>query len=270
MYTSYYGMNCNPFIKEVNTENKFESNDYKQLISRFNYLKEIKGLGVFIGLPGYGKSFTIRSFIDSLNKDLFKIIYVSANDNLTLFDFFKEVGKSLNLDTGACYRTDMYNNIQKEIKNLVEIDKVQPIIIIDDAQNLSREILKNLKILFDFDIDSKDYTIMILVGHPDLKTELSKKIYESIHQRVIVNYKMLGLSREEVKEYVKSRFEIAGVNNDIFTNDALNALYSCSKSSPRRLNTLILNCLMLGYQYNKSQIDSEIVMEAKNEMDLEG
>ncbi len=269
MYTSYYGMSCNPFTKEVNTKYKFESNDYTQLLNRFNYLKEINGLGVFVGPPGYGKSFAIRSFIDSLNKDLYKIIYISIIDKYTLFDFFKEIGNALNIDTGACYRSDLYNNIQKEIIKLVELYKVKPVIIIDDAHNLTREILLNLKVLFDFAIDSKDYTILILVGHPELKTELSKTIHDSIHQRIIVNYKMKGLTRVEVKDYVKTRLEIADVKNEVFTDDALNALYSCSKSSPRRLNTLILNCLMLGYQYNLPKIDSEIVMEAKGEMDLE-
>ncbi len=269
MYTSYYGMSCNPFIKEVSTKSKFVSNDYLQLMNRFNYLKEMKGIGVFTGHPGYGKTFTIRSFIDELNKELYKVIYISSVDKLTLFDFFKEIGNSLNIDTGACYRTDLYTNIQKEIINLVELQKVQPIIIIDDAHNLSREILKNLKVLFDFSMDSKDYTIIILIGHPELKTELSKTIYESLHQRIIVNYKMNGLSREEVKEYVKTRLELANVKVDIFQEDALNALYSCSKSSPRRLNTLILNSLMLGFQYQLPQINSEVIMEAKGEMDLE-
>ena len=163
----------------------------------------------------------------------------------------------------------MYNNIQKAIKRLVEIDKVQPVIIIDDAHTLSRDILKSLKILFDFDMDSKDYTILILIGQDELKDELSKKIYETIHQRIIVNYKMRGLSREEVKQYIKTRFEISNVNIEIFTEDALNALYFCSKSSPRRLNTLILNCLMLGCQNRIQEINSEIVMEAKGEMDLD-
>ncbi|MBQ9318166.1 MAG: AAA family ATPase [Bacilli bacterium] len=163
----------------------------------------------------------------------------------------------------------MYNNMQNAIKRLVKIDKVQPVIIIDDAHKLSRDILKSLKILFDFDMDSKDYTILILIGQDELKYELSKKIYKTIHQRIIVNYKMRGLSREEVKQYIKTRFEISNVNIEIFTEDALNALYSCSKSSLRRLNTLILNCLMLGCQNKIQEINSEIVMEAKGEMNLD-
>ena len=124
-------------------------------------------MGVFTGLPGYGKTFCIRSFINNLNPDLYKVIYVSSYDNLTLFDFYKEVSNSLNLDTKVCYKTDMYSNIQKAIRRLVEIDKVQPVIIIDDAHTLSRDILKSLKILFDFDMDSKDYTILILIGQDE-------------------------------------------------------------------------------------------------------
>lgn len=92
--------------------------------------------------------------------------------------------------------------------------------------------------------------------------------YETLQQRIVVNYKFNGLSRDEVKEYVISRLELANQKNKIFKESALTALYSVSKGSPRRLNNLIINCLMIGYQNNKSEIDEEIVMFAKNEIDF--
>ena len=67
MYTSYYGMCCNPFLKEVKEENKFESNDYKELISRFNYLKEIKGLDKWNTENFYGCAQVFR-YCNSLEK----------------------------------------------------------------------------------------------------------------------------------------------------------------------------------------------------------
>ena len=146
--------------------------------------------------------------------------------------------------------------------------KIQPIIILDDAHLLSREILFNLKLLYDFEMDSKDYVTLILIGYPSLKNELSKNIHETLNQRIIVNYEFKGLTRKEVKEYVRTRLEIANTNKEIFSEDALNALYSCCKSSPRRLNTLVLNSLMLGTQNKKVIIESETVMNAKGEMDL--
>ena len=178
------------------------------------------------------------------------------------------IASSLDIDAGVCYKTELYKKIQAEIIRLVKIERIQPIIIIDDAQNLSRDILTEMKVLFDFEMDSKDYTMIALVGYPELKEELQKNIYNSLTQRILVNYSMNGLSREETKEYLTTRLALAGVNNEIFTEDALNSLYSCSKSSPRRLNTLVLNSLLLGCQHKCLKIDSSIVMLGKEEMDL--
>lgn len=268
MYTSYYGMSCNPFLKDESIKYNFESNDFNETLSRFNFIKEVKGIGLFIGEAGLGKTYVTRYFINNLNPDLYKVIYISASNNMTVFDFFKVISDELNLDTGACYRIDLYKNIQNEIIRLVNKDKVNPIIIIDDAHLLSRDILFNFKVLYDFEMDSKDYVSLILIGYPNLKFELSKNIYETLSQRIIVNYKFNGLSREEVKAYVKSRLDIANANREIFSKEALNCLYSCCKSSIRRLNTLVINCLMLGMQNKEITIDEETVISAKKEMDL--
>ncbi len=268
MYTSYYGMSCNPFIKEESIKYHYKSNDFNEIITRFNFLKEVKGIGLFCGLSGLGKTYAARYIINNLNKDLYKVIYINASHNMTVFDFFKIISNELNLDTGACYKIDLYKNIQKEIIRLVNIDKVEPIIIIDDAHLLSREILYNFKVLYDFEMDSKNYVSLILIGNTELKDELSKNVHEALKQRIIVNYELEGLTREELKEYVRTRLEVANANREIFTQEALNCLYSCCKSSIRRLNTLIINSLMLGFQNKKITINEEIVMKAKKEMDL--
>lgn len=268
MYTSFYGLCCNPFLKDESIKYAFKSKDFTETINRFKFLIEIKGIGLFIGESGLGKTYTTRYFINSLNKNLFKVIYISVSPNMSTFDFLKTISDELCLDIGACYKTDIYNKIQNEIKRLVNQDRMRLIIIIDDAHFLTKEIIYNFKMLYDFEMDSKDYVTLILISHPKLKTELSKKIYETINQRIIVNYTFNGLSRDEVKDYVKTRLKLANSNSDIFDDTALNCLYSCCKSSIRRLNTLILNSLMLGYQNKKSIIDSEIVINAKNEMDI--
>ena len=268
MYTTYYGMSCNPFLKNESIKYPFESTDYKECINRFNYLKEIKGIGLFIGETGYGKTYVIRQFMKSLNKDLYKVIYISAQKNMTVFDFYKIIADKLSLDIGNCYKTDIYINIQKEIERIVLKDRMQPIIIIDDAHLLTREILLNFKLLYDFDIDSNDYLAVMLVGQGDLKEEISKNIHKALKQRIIINYTFEGLVREEVKRYITTRLENANVKHEIFETEAYNALYSASKSSPRRLNNLVNNCLMLGYQNKMKTINTDIVMNAKNEMDV--
>lgn len=268
MYTTYYGMSCNPFLKNESINYPFESIDYRQCINRFHYLKEIKGIGLFIGESGYGKTYVVRQFIKSLNKDLYKVIYISAQKDMSVFDFFKILSDNLGLDVGACYKSDIYKNIQKEIKRITLKDKIQIIIIIDDAHLLTKEILLNFKLFYDFDMDSIDYLSLMLIGQPDLKQEISKNIHIALKQRIIVNYTFEGFERDEVKQYITTRLNIANVNHELFEPEAYNALYAASKSSPRRLNTLIINCLMLSFQNNLKTINSNIVMNAKNEMDV--
>ena len=268
MYTSFYGMNSNPFIKEETYKYPLESEDYKEMLSRLNYVKEIRGIGVFYGDNGLGKTYAVKSFIQSLNKDLYKIIYISSTLNMSVFDFFVAIAKELDLDTGPCYKTEMFSSIQNEIVRMVNQDKMEVIVIIDDAHLLSRDILLNLKIFYDFEMNSKDFVSLILVGQEELRIELKKTIHTSLNQRINANYKFHGLSRSEVKEYINSRLEIVNANKNIFEIEALNSLYSCSKSSIRRLNTLVINCLIFGFQLNKPIIDNEIVMMAKSEMDL--
>lgn len=268
MYTSFYGMSSNPFLKDESFKYPYENKDFQEAISRYNFLLETKGIGLFFGTSGLGKTYSIRYFMNKLNKDLYKIIYINPTLNLKVFDFFKILCDELNLDIGSCYRADIYKNIQQEIIRVTNQEKMNMVVVIDDAHLLSREILFNLKVLYDFEFDSKDYVTLIMLGHPSLKTELSKNVHETLKQRIIVNYSFEGLSRTEVKEYVKTRLEKANSNKEIFTSNALSSLYSCCKSSPRRLNTLVMNSLMLGSQKKKSIIDEEIVMNAKGEMDL--
>ena len=268
MYTSFYGMSTNPFLKDESSKYPFESEDYLETINRFKFLTDVKGIGLFIGSCGLGKTYTIRSFINSLNNDLYKIIYINPTSRLKVFDFYKLICDELCIDVGNCYRSDITFNIQNELIRLVNQDRINPIIIIDDAHLLSREVLFNLKVLYDFEMDSKNYVTLILVGLPKIKDEISKDIHSSLNQRIIVNYSFNGLSKNEVKDYIKSRLELSNSNKDIFEENALLSLYACCKSSPRRLNTLVINSLMLGFQANKSIIDAETIMYAKKEMDL--
>lgn len=113
MYTSYYGMTTNPFLKEGTTKYKFESNDFKQVNNRLHYIKEIKGIALITGGTGLGKTYAIRYFINELNKGLYKIIYISVTNDMTNFDFYKALCNNLELDIGACYRADIYKKNKK-------------------------------------------------------------------------------------------------------------------------------------------------------------
>ncbi len=266
MFLSYYGLEKNMFQKQIEEKDAYKSENYKNTMSRLEYIKEVRGIGVITGATGIGKTYSIRCFKEKLNKDLYKIIYVSAT-KLSVFEFLNAICKELGLDVGNCYRNEVENKIQRTIKRLKEEKNQSTIIVIDNAENLDSKVIMELKYLYEYEMDSIDYISVILVGSEEIKEELKKAKYESFQQRVLVKYSMIGLNREEVKEYVRSRIKLSGQEKEIFNENALNALYSASGGNIRKLNNLIITSMMIGYTKEKKIIDEEIVRCAKEEKD---
>lgn len=266
MYKTYWGMEFNPFEKSLSEKNCFKSNDYCQAISRLEHLKNIKGIGLFTGLSGTGKTYTMRCFATSLNSNLFKVVYIPLS-TLTVLEFYKALAYGLGVEPYS-KKIDLFKAIQERIISLAKDKKVTPVIIIDEAQYLKSEVLNDLKLLLNFDMDSKNYAIVILSGQPFLNNTLSKQVHEALKQRIVISYNYEGISKNEVAEYISTRLNLCGVSNKIFNDNAIESINSCCNASTRILNNIIEKCLIIGYQKNCNVIDTEIVMSAQNEIEL--
>lgn len=262
MYTSYYGLDNN-FLKEKGKE--YESCDYKNVISRIKYVKEIKGIGLIVGKSGLGKTYTLTSFIEKTNKELCEIVYIKAGV-VASFEFLKQICNKLEINVGNCYKGDIYNKIKEKIREIKQ-EKKEFILIIDEAENLKEQAIEEIKNLYEIDPERRENIAILLVGTEEVTGELQKEKNESLRQRIIINYCMKGLTREEVKQYVKEKTEEAG-GKDIYTETALNALYSISGGNIRILNKLIMSSLMIGYLQKSPRIDEEIIRLAKSEVEI--
>jgi type II secretory pathway predicted ATPase ExeA len=107
-----------------------------------------------------------------------------------------------------------------------------------------------------------------LSGQPNLANTLSMHTHEALAQRIVINYAFVGLSRDEVRDYVDSKLKSCGLRENPFAENALEALWASSGGSPRTVNSLAEKCLMIGCQKNAKTIDAEIVMHAGNEISL--
>ena len=266
MIETYFGMKCNPFRKGVEQKNKYEFVDFKEMQGRLEYLQKIHGIGLFTGSPGFGKTYSIKYFLENLNIGFYKTVYLSLS-TVTVMDFYR--GLCIELGISPMHRKiDMFKQIQDTIKTYVKDRKITPVIVLDEAQYLRTDVLNDLKILFNFDIDSKDYAILILVGQPVLNDMLSRNTHEALKQRIVVNYTFCGLNEKEVEEYLKSRLKIAGMNENMFEEGAIKAISSICNGSTRKLNSIIENCLMICEQRGENVVNTEIAMLAENELSL--
>lgn len=269
MYKSYWAMEFNPFVtSNKNTSNAtcFNSIDFKNAIARLDHLKNIKGIGLFTGFSGAGKTFTLRYFANNLNTSLYKLVYIPLS-TITVLEFYKALAYGLDLEPPN-KKIDIFRDIQQRIISLAKDKKITPIIMIDESQYLKTDILNDLKLLLNFDMDSKNYAVLILAGQPVLNSTLSKQIHEALKQRIVINYSFEGISKDEVKEYIDSRLKLCGVHSEIFNTNAIEAIYGCCNGSIRKINSIIDKCLLVGYMKKATTIDTDIVMNAQNEVEL--
>ena len=266
MYLSYYGLEFNPFDKNIETKYAYQSKDFEILKNRLNFIKDNKTMALITGNPGMGKTFAIRNFLNELNGNLYKIIYMCMS-TLTTQEFYRQLSYELGIEP-SFKKIDMFRDIQNQILTLARDKKINVIIVIDEAQYLSTGILNDLKMLLNFDLDSKNYASLILVGQPVLNSILRRNIYDALVQRITVSYNMVGIDKTELKEYIESRIKIAHGNNGIFNEQALEAIFNACNGSIRIANNIITKCFIIGKSKDLQTIDSDIVLEAANELAL--
>jgi general secretion pathway protein A len=162
----------------------------------------------------------------------------------------------------------VFKSIQERISSLAKDKRIIPVLIIDEAQYLKTDVINSIKMILNFEMDSKNHAIFILNGQPSLNITLSKQVHESIRQRIVIKYNFEGISKSEMEDYISSRLELCGVHEPVFNKNSMEAIYSCCNGSTRKVNAIVEKCLIIGAQTKNRVIDTEMVMTAQNEIEL--
>ena len=266
MFKSFYGLTFNPFDKSISEGYAFCSHDHQQMLSRLDYLKNTRGIGLFTAPPGMGKTFALRCFAKTLNPNLFQLSYICLS-TVSVSEFYHQFCFELGLDYNS-KKIVMFRNIQERLLNFFKEKRKTFILAIDESQYLNAGILRDLKMLMNANFDSLDYFALVLIGQPYLGSILEKPIHEALKQRIIVHYNYEGFTSDEGTEYIYSRIEAAGGARSIIDEAAVHAVANFSQGIPRIINSVMTDALILGTQMQKSTIDTEIILSASNNLSL--
>lgn len=264
-YFTRYGLEFNPFIKN-SKEILVDTAEYREITFRLDYLTKTKGFGLLTGSAGRGKTTALRNWAARLNPSLYKVIYSSLS-TLTLNDFYRNLILELGA-TPAFKKPDNFRIIQEEITRLSVEKRKTPIIIIDEANYVSNAILNDLKILFNFEMDSRDRAVILLAGLPQLNSTLRLSAHEPLRQRIVMNYNMEGISKDEGRRYILEKLKGAGCNQTVFEEAAMEAVLNAADGTPRMINKFCNSSLLIGNSIKADQITTEIVMQAVNDSEL--
>jgi type II secretory pathway predicted ATPase ExeA len=264
MIEAYYNFKKKPFSKNIETKNIFQSESIKELNRRLNHMKEIRGIMLLTGLSGVGKTLSLRTFVSELNPNIYKVFYIPLA-TVHVLDFYKQLSMEL---AGQTYwkKSQLYAAIQNAIIDYVKNQKKLPIIIFDEIHYFKNENFYELQMITNFEMDSEDPAVFILIGQPHVEDRLRRPVHQSFNQRITLKYNLTPLSNYDTKSYIEHHFGIAGRKAEIFSENAINAIHQNSQGIPRIINSICLKALMIGCLEKKEMITEEEIYRTTSEI----
>ncbi len=195
-----------------------------------------------------------------------KVIYSSLS-TLTVSDFYRSLASELGAQP-SFRKPDNFKSIQDEITRLALEKRRTPVIIIDEANYVNNAILNDLKILFNFEMDSKDRAVILLVGLPQLNSTLRLGVHEPLRQRIIMNYNLEDLSKDKGRTYISEKLKGAGGTPDIFEENAVEAVLNAADDTPRMINKLCSASMLVASSRELDYINADAIMQAVSDCEL--
>jgi general secretion pathway protein A len=269
MYADYFGLKENPFSLSPEPRYLFLSEQHRDALNCLIYgIKEKKGFVLISGGIGLGKTTICRSLLASMDDSVeTALIFNTAISELDLLEtILSEYGIVIkNIAGNKKYYIDALNEF---LLDNFAAGKTT-VLLIDEAQNLSRGVLEQIRMLSNLETETEKLIQIVLIGQPELTNTLMLPALRQLNERITVRYDLKPFSPREVSDYIHHRLAVAqGPGSIKFTERALDLIYVFSEGIPRRINALCDRALLIAYTKNVNEIDRKIIKLAVHDIGL--
>lgn len=266
MYLDYYGLSEAPFDLTPNPKFLFYSAEHREAFNHLLYgIQSRKGFVQLTGEVGCGKTTVCRALLQQLDRHYATALIL--NPALDANGLIKAIAMEFGLNVTGLDRLDILASLNTFLLSLAEQGR-DAVLIIDEAQDLTDELLEQVRLLSNLETDSRKLLQIILLGQPELRDRLNHPRLRQLRQRITVRYHLKPLSRFEVGRYVQHRLEVAGAKGaPYFTQPALLRIGQYSRGIPRLVNAVCDKALLAGYVNQTDRIDYWIIGRAIQELE---
>jgi general secretion pathway protein A len=265
MYNQYFGLNDSPFSIAPNPLFLYMSERHREALAHLLYGVQSQGGFILLtGEVGTGKTTVCRCLLEQLPEDV-DVAFI-INPKLSVDELLGSICDEFHIE----YERDASRKLLVDAINdfLLESHKLsrRAVLIIDEAQNLSIDVLEQLRLLTNLETNERKLLQIILLGQPELQQLLAKQELRQLSQRVTARFHLQALSRTEVGEYIYHRLEVAGSKHELFPPAVINRIFRISEGIPRVINLICDRALLGAYAENKTQVSISIITKSAEEV----
>jgi general secretion pathway protein A len=267
MYTSFFGLSEKPFAITPDPRYLYLSERHAEALAHLLYgINESGGFIQLTGEVGTGKTTVVRTLLSRIPHHA--DVAVIMNPRITPAEFLQTICEEL----GVTLEPDEQGSVKQMVDALnrrllsAHAQGRRVIVIVDEAQNLSAEVLEQVRLLTNLETPTQKLLQIILIGQPELRELLDRTDLRQLAQRITGRYHLNPLSREETMGYVRHRLRVAGASGDIFTAAALGEVHRLSSGIPRVINVTCDRALLGAYTREQRSVTPALVRRAGGEV----
>ena len=264
MYCEFYGFKTKPFYISPDPDFFFMSPKHREALScmEFGLLDKV-GITLISGEIGIGKTTLIQQLFQLLEPGIQAASI--TNTNVSPEQFLTLVANAFGADGPIADKAGAVKILEHQLKK-IQAEKKDPLLIIDDAQNLSLDALDEVRWLSNLQNRNRIMVQIMLIGQPELRTKLQHPSMASLAQRIGTSYHLRPFIREETHDYINHRIAVAEGSKNLFTPAAIDLVHTTTQGIPRTINLLCDNALVYGYAEEFKTIDASTVQQAIDEI----
>src|SRR6266478_6447992 len=267
MLLKFYGLDEQPFGVTPDPRFLYFTAGHREALAALYYaIEERRGFSALVAKPGMGKTTLLFRLLESLQDSTrTAFLFQTGQDSR---EFLDSLVRDLGISAAANDLPSLHEALNEMLVQEMEANR-RVVVVIDEAQNLSEEMLEAVRLLSNFETPAAIMIHIVLAGQPALADKLAGPALTQLRQRVGSVAQLQPLTLKETKEYVGHRLRAAGFKGpQLFTSNALESIAKISEGIPRNINSICFQSLSLGFVCQKRPIDSEVVREVARDLEL--
>lgn len=264
---AHWGFTKMPFQKDLAPSMLHSHSGHLEAVARITWCISEGALGLVSGEVGAGKTVAVRAALSALDTSRTAVIYL-GNPAVGARGLYSTVVTSLG-GVPRFHRSALIPQASDAIETEEAERGRKVLLVLDEAHLLDHEQLEGLRLLLNFDMDSRSPCACLLVGQPTLRRRIRLGAFAALDQRVALRYSMAGMDEKETSSYIGHHLKLAGRSDTLFSDDAVALVHQVSRGLPRMVNNLAVQSLVAAFAANKSMVDESSARSAVTEVTTE-